>query len=124
MLTDRNTGNSRGVAVARFATEDAMNKAIEAMNEKPFEGQVITIRQFIPGTHKTKAQYREENNSKSKTFDEEPAAEEKPVEEVKEEEEEKPAEEEEKPAEEKKEKKDKKDKKEKKDKKKEKKDKE
>ena len=101
MLTDRNTGNSRGVAVARFATEDAMNKAIEAMNEKPFEGQVITIRQFIPGTHKTKAQYREENNSKSKTFDEVPAAEEKPVEEVKEEEEEKPAEEEEKPAEEK-----------------------
>ena len=32
VLTDRQTGKSRGMGIVRFATEEAMNKAIEEMN--------------------------------------------------------------------------------------------
>lgn len=104
---DKNTGQSRCVAVARFATEEAMNEAIRSMNEKEFEGRVITIRRFVPRNQQGNSKYNEGSNSKRKTFfeeekpaEEETAVEEKPVEE------EKPAKEE---SEEKKDKKDKKD---------------
>ena len=113
---DKNTGQSRCVAVARFATEEAMNEAIRSMNEKEFEGRVITIRRFVPRNQQGNSKYNEGSNSKRKTFFEE----EKPAEEETAVEEEKPVEEE---SEEKKDKKDKKDKKEKEEKKKEKKDK-
>ena len=32
VLTDRQTGKSRGMGIVRFATEESMNKAIEEMN--------------------------------------------------------------------------------------------
>lgn len=133
VLVNRDTGDSRGVAIARFTNEEDMKKAIEAMNETEFEGRQITIRAFTPNEPKhNKAYYRngqsEEapaNNRKTfgeeekpqnnrKTFDEEEKEEEKPEEEKAEE---KKAEEEEKPKKEKKEKKEKKDKKDKKEKK-------
>lgn len=137
VLVNRDTGDSRGVAIARFTNEEDMKKAIEAMNETEFEGRQITIRAFTPNEPKhNKAYYRngqsEEapaNNRKTfgeeekpqnnrKTFDEEEKEEEKPEEEkVEEKAEEKKAEEEEKPKKEKKEKKEKKDKKDKKEKK-------
>ena len=133
VLVNRDTGDSRGVAIARFTNEEDMKKAIEAMNETEFEGRQITIRAFTPNEPKhNKAYYRngqsEEapaNNRKTfgeeekpqnnrKTFDEEEKEEkeeEKPEEEkVEEKAEEKKAEEEEKPKKEKKEKKEKKDK--------------
>ena len=135
VLVNRDTGDSRGVAIARFTNEEDMKKAIEAMNETEFEGRQITIRAFTPNEPKhNKAYYRngqsEEapaNNRKTfgeeekpqnnrKTFDEE-EKEEKEDEKVEEKAEEEKAEEEEKPKKEKKEKKEKKDKKDKKEKK-------
>ena len=85
---DKNTGQSRCVAVARFATEEAMNEAIRSMNEKEFEGRVITIRRFVPRNQQGNSNYNEGSNSKRKTFFEE----EKPAEEVKAEEALQPAE--------------------------------
>ena len=88
---DKNTGQSRCVAVARFATEEAMNEAIRSMNEKEFEGRVITIRRFVPRNQQGNSNYNEGSNSKRKTFFEE----EKPAEEETTVEEEKPVEEDE-----------------------------
>lgn len=124
VLVNRDTGDSRGVAIARFTNEEDMKKAIEAMNETEFEGRQITIRAFTPNEPKhNKAYYRNGQNEEApannrKTFGEEEKEEEKPEEEkVEEKAEEKKAEEEEKPKKEKKEKKEKKDKKDKKEKK-------
>ena len=146
VLVNRDTGDSRGVAIARFTNEEDMKKAIEGMNETEFEGRQITIRAFTPNEPKhNKAYYRngqnEEgapaNNRKTfdneeekpqnnrKTFDDEEEKkeekEEEKVEEEKVEEKEEKVEEEEekeeKPKKEKKEKKEKKDKKDKKEKK-------
>ena len=128
VLVNRDTGDSRGVAIARFTNEEDMKKAIEGMNETEFEGRQITIRAFTPNEPKhNKAYYRNGQNEEGapannrKTFDNEEEKKEEKEEEKVEEKEEKVEEEkeekEEKPKKEKKEKKEKKDKKEKKEKK-------
>ena len=48
VLKDRHTGKSRGRGIVRFATEEAMKKAIEEMNGSELEGRAITVRQFLP----------------------------------------------------------------------------
>ena len=77
VLVNRDTGDSRGVAIARFTNEEDMKKAIEGMNETEFEGRQITIRAFTPNEPKhNKAYYRNGQNEEAstnnrKTFDEE-----------------------------------------------------
>lgn len=46
VLVDRNTGQSRGCGIARFSTEEEMNKAIEGLNETMLDGRQITVRSF------------------------------------------------------------------------------
>mgnify|MGYP000840841401 CR=1 FL=1 len=77
VLVNRDTGDSRGVAIARFTNEEDMKKAIEAMNETEFEGRQITIRAFTPNEPKhNKAYYRNGQSEEApannrKTFGEE-----------------------------------------------------
>ena len=48
VLKDRQSGKSRGRGIVRFATEEAMKKAIEEMNGSELEGRAIAVRQFLP----------------------------------------------------------------------------
>ena len=43
IINDRETGRSRGFGFVTFATADAMNAAIEAMNGKDLDGRNITV---------------------------------------------------------------------------------
>ena len=45
VITDRETGRSRGFGFVTFSTEQSMLDAIEAMNGKELDGHNITINQ-------------------------------------------------------------------------------
>ena len=51
------------MAVARFKNEADMLRAIDAVNEKDFEGRVITIHQFLPRDKPGKRKF--DKNTKS-----------------------------------------------------------
>ena len=43
IITDRQTGRSKGFGFVEFATEDAATAAMEAMNGKEFEGRNLVV---------------------------------------------------------------------------------
>ncbi len=43
VITDRNTGRSKGFGFVEFGTEEAATKAIETFNGKDFQGREIKI---------------------------------------------------------------------------------
>ena len=43
MVTDRYTGRSRGFAFVEMSSDDAANKAREALNGKPFQDRNLTV---------------------------------------------------------------------------------
>jgi len=46
VMTDRDTGRSRGTGKVAFATEDAMYNAISQCNQTEFDGRTIMVRAF------------------------------------------------------------------------------
>tara|TARA_Y100000310_G_C20658160_1_gene803142 strand:+ start:119 stop:373 length:255 start_codon:yes stop_codon:yes gene_type:complete len=47
VITDRFSGRSKGFGFVTFANDESTNKAIEAMNEKEFEGRKIKVNEAI-----------------------------------------------------------------------------
>jgi len=43
IITDRETGRSRGFGFVEMSTEDEANKAIEALNNSPYSGRPLTV---------------------------------------------------------------------------------
>jgi len=43
VITDRETGRSKGFGFITFTEEDSANDAVKEMNEKEFEGRKITV---------------------------------------------------------------------------------
>jgi cold-inducible RNA-binding protein len=43
VITDRNTGRSKGFGFVEFGTEEAATKAVETFNGKDFQGREIKI---------------------------------------------------------------------------------
>lgn len=50
IVTDRETGRSRGFAFVEMPDDDAANEAIEAFNGKEFEGRSLTVNVARPRT--------------------------------------------------------------------------
>jgi RNA recognition motif-containing protein len=48
IMTDRDTGKSRGFAFVEMAQDDAAAKAIAALNGKEFDGRALTINEARP----------------------------------------------------------------------------
>merc|ERR1712224_132064 len=46
VMTDRDTGRSRGCGKVEFASEDAMENAIQQFNQTDFDGRTISVRAF------------------------------------------------------------------------------
>merc|ERR1712060_920012 len=46
VMTDRNTGRSRGCGKVEFATEEAMERAIAQWNQTELDGRTIDVRAF------------------------------------------------------------------------------
>ena len=47
VMSDRNTGKSRGCGKVAFSSEDAMNAAIDRFNNSDFDGRTISVRAFV-----------------------------------------------------------------------------
>ena len=67
VLMDRQTGQSRGCAIARFTNEEDMQKAIQEVNETELDGRTITIRAFTPNAPQNKD--RRGNGKFNKSFE-------------------------------------------------------
>ena len=50
IVTDRNTGRSRGFAFVEMADEAEGRAAIEALNSREFEGRALTVNEARPRT--------------------------------------------------------------------------
>jgi cold-inducible RNA-binding protein len=48
IMTDRDTGKSRGFAFVEMADDDAASKAIDGLNGKDFEGRALTVNEARP----------------------------------------------------------------------------
>jgi len=48
IITDRETGRSRGFGFIEMANDEEARKAIEALNEKDFEGRQLTVNEARP----------------------------------------------------------------------------
>ncbi len=48
LITDRETGRSKGFAFVEMATEDQAQNAIETMNGREIEGRAITVNEARP----------------------------------------------------------------------------
>lgn len=48
IITDRDTGRSKGFAFVEMSTEDEAQQAIEALNGQPFEGRNLTVNEAKP----------------------------------------------------------------------------
>ncbi len=48
IMTDRNTGKSRGFGFVEMAQDDDAQKAIGALNGKDFEGRALTVNEARP----------------------------------------------------------------------------
>merc|ERR1711920_716729 len=46
VMTDRNTGRSRGSGKVEFADQDAMDNAIRNLNGRELDGRTISVREF------------------------------------------------------------------------------
>lgn len=48
IMTDRDTGKSRGFAFVEMAEDDAASKAIDSLNGKDFDGRALTVNEARP----------------------------------------------------------------------------
>lgn len=48
IITDRETGRSKGFAFAEMSDDAAAQKAINALNETEFEGRQMVVKEAIP----------------------------------------------------------------------------
>jgi RNA recognition motif-containing protein len=48
IITDRDTGRSKGFGFVEMGSEDEANKAINSMNGKDFEGRAVTVNEAKP----------------------------------------------------------------------------
>ena len=61
VITDRESGRSKGFGFVEFATEEEATQAIEMFNEQEFEGRNILVNEARP---KKPREFRPRNNSR------------------------------------------------------------
>ncbi|MEO6508995.1 MAG: RNA-binding protein [Patescibacteria group bacterium] len=69
IISDRMTGRSKGFGFVTFATEDAANAAISAMNEKEIEGRKIVVNVAKPREEGgTRGGFRNDRNDRRRSY--------------------------------------------------------
>ena len=61
VITDRETGKSRGFGFVEMPVEGEANKAIEELNEAEYEGKTITVNVAKPKTDKPRRKFGSNN---------------------------------------------------------------
>lgn len=66
VMSDRQTGRSRGFGFVTFKEESSVEKAIAEMNNKDIEGREIKVNEAAPLEDRAKAKVAEESESQEK----------------------------------------------------------
>ncbi len=68
LITDRETGRSRGFGFVEFSSEDSANKAIEELNGKDVGGRAIIVKKAHDKNERSSSGPRNNTNNNKRRF--------------------------------------------------------